>query len=124
MRLAQDPGLDAGVTRAAGVERRSVGGPCPNIGRLLSENIINGANAAFFSRRSEEFGLAQVRWCIDVAAVHDRMRRRIDVLTEMHRDKLQASCAELHDSAGREPGRCCPATGLNVDNILAAAGNT
>jgi hypothetical protein len=67
------------------------------------------------SPKATEFGIAQVGWCIDVPAVHDRMRRRIHVLTEMHRDTLQASCVELHDSAGRKECRCCPATGLDGD---------
>ena len=73
------------------------------------------AKAASFSRRIEEFGISKVGWCIDMATVHDRMRRMSDGLTEMHLGKLQATCAKFHDKAGREPCRWCPATDLNGD---------
>jgi pyruvate/2-oxoglutarate dehydrogenase complex dihydrolipoamide dehydrogenase (E3) component len=107
--------------RAAVIERRSLGVPCLNISCLPNMNIIHKAKAASCSRRAEEFGISQVGWCIDMAAVHDHMRRVSDRLTEMHLGKLQAACAERHDKAVRELCRCCPVAGLNGDNKLAAA---
>ena len=95
--------------------------PSLNIACLPSKNIIHGAKAASFSRRTEEFGISQIGWCIDMAAVHDRMRRMSGGLTEMHLGKLQATCAELHDRAGRDLCRCCPVTRLNGDQHVGSS---
>ena len=87
--------------RAGRGRREGRGGvPCLNIACLPSKHIIHGAKAASFSRRTEEFGISQVGWCVNMAAVHDRMRRMSDRLTEIHLDKLQATYAEIYDRAG------------------------
>ena len=54
-------------------------------------------------------------WCIDLAAMHDRRRRMIDGLMELHRGKLQARGGELPGGAGRERRRCLQATGLEEE---------
>src|SRR6266480_1404945 len=57
--------------KVAVVERRYVGGSCPNIACLPSKNVIHSANVASYFRRSEEFGLAKDGWRIDMAGVRD-----------------------------------------------------
>src|SRR6266446_1286291 len=42
--------------RTAVVERKYVGGACPNIACLPSKNVIHSAKVASYFRRSEEFG--------------------------------------------------------------------
>ena len=42
--------------RAAVIERKYIGGSCPNIACLPSKNIIHTAKVASYFRRSEEFG--------------------------------------------------------------------
>ena len=44
--------------RVAMIERKYVGGSCPNIACLPSKNIIHTAQVASYVRRSEEFGIA------------------------------------------------------------------
>ena len=101
--------------RVAVIERRSLGGSCPNIACLPNKNVIHSAKVASFSRRIEESGISRVGWGIDIATVHDRRRRMIDGLMEMHHGKLQAGGTELHGRAGRELRKCWHATGLEDD---------
>jgi pyruvate/2-oxoglutarate dehydrogenase complex dihydrolipoamide dehydrogenase (E3) component len=44
--------------RVAVIERRYVGGSCPNIACLPSKNVIHGAKVASYFRRGAEFGIA------------------------------------------------------------------
>jgi len=43
--------------RVAAIERKYVGGACPNIACLPSMNIIHTAQVAHYVRNSEEFGI-------------------------------------------------------------------
>jgi len=43
--------------RVAVVERRYIGGSCPNIACLPSKNVIHSAKVASYFRRSQEFGI-------------------------------------------------------------------
>src|ERR1700732_4713903 len=43
--------------RVAVVDRKYIGGSCPNIACLPSKNIIHSAKVASYFRRSEEFGI-------------------------------------------------------------------
>src|SRR5262249_3834095 len=56
------------------VERRYVGGSCPNIACLPSKNVIHAAKVADFFRRGAEFGIANGGWKVEMAAVRDRKR--------------------------------------------------
>jgi pyruvate/2-oxoglutarate dehydrogenase complex dihydrolipoamide dehydrogenase (E3) component len=42
--------------RIAVVDRKYIGGSCPNIACLPSKNVIHSAKVASYFRRSEEFG--------------------------------------------------------------------
>ena len=87
--------------RTAVVERRYVGGSCPNIACLPSKNVIHGAKVADYFRRGAEFGIANGDWKVDMAAVRDRKRRMVDGLVEMHLAKYRESGAELVMGQGR-----------------------
>ena len=87
--------------RAAVVERRYVGGSCPNIACLPSKNVIHGAKVADYFRRGAEFGVSGGDWKVDMAAVRDRKRRMVDGLVEMHLAKYRESGAELVMGSGR-----------------------
>jgi pyruvate/2-oxoglutarate dehydrogenase complex dihydrolipoamide dehydrogenase (E3) component len=87
--------------RTAVVERRYVGGSCPNIACLPSKNVIHGAKVADYFRRGAEFGIAGGDWKVDMAAVRDRKRRMVDGLVEMHLAKYRESGAELVMGSGR-----------------------
>src|SRR5271169_1460576 len=81
--------------RVAVIERRYIGGSCPNIACLPSKNIIHAAKVASYFRRSEEFGILHGDWSIDMAAVRERKRKMVAGLVDMHLDIYQKSGAKL-----------------------------
>jgi pyruvate/2-oxoglutarate dehydrogenase complex dihydrolipoamide dehydrogenase (E3) component len=87
--------------RVAVIERKYLGGSCPNIACLPSKNVIHSAKVASYFRRSEEFGIAKEGWKIDMSAVRARKRKMVDGLMEMHRAKFKASGAEIVMGNGR-----------------------
>ncbi len=87
--------------RTAVVERRYVGGSCPNIACLPSKNVIHSAKVADYFRRGAEFGITNGDWKVDMAAVRDRKRRMVEGLVEMHLAKYRESGAELVMGHGR-----------------------
>ncbi len=96
--------LAAQGRRTAVVERRYVGGSCPNIACLPSKNVIQGAKVASYFRRGAEFGVIPGDWKVDMPAVRDRKRKMVDGLVAMHREKFAASGAELVMGQGRFVG--------------------
>jgi pyruvate/2-oxoglutarate dehydrogenase complex dihydrolipoamide dehydrogenase (E3) component len=87
--------------KTAVIERKYVGGSCPNIACLPSKNVIHSAKVADYFRRGAEFGIVADRWNLNMAAVRDRKRKMVDGLVAMHRQKYQASGAELIMGSGR-----------------------
>ncbi len=87
--------------RVAVIERRDVGGSCPNIACLPSKNVIHSARVASDFRRGDEFGIVAGEWKLDMTAVRDRKRKMVDGLVELHLQKYRASGAELVMGNGR-----------------------
>jgi pyruvate/2-oxoglutarate dehydrogenase complex dihydrolipoamide dehydrogenase (E3) component len=86
--------------RVAVVERRYVGGSCPNVACLPSKNLIHSAKVASYLRRGREFGAPAAVGPIDMAAVRDRKRKMVDGLIALHLQKYRASGAELLMGSG------------------------
>src|SRR5882762_2582456 len=63
--------------RVAVIERKYIGGSCPNIACLPSKNIIHGAKVASYVRHSEEFGIVRENFKVDMSAVRGRKRRMV-----------------------------------------------
>src|ERR1700724_1510924 len=57
--------------RVAAIDRKYVGGSCPNIACLPSKNIIQSAKIASYFQRSEEFGITKDNFKINMSAVRD-----------------------------------------------------
>jgi pyruvate/2-oxoglutarate dehydrogenase complex dihydrolipoamide dehydrogenase (E3) component len=85
--------LAARGKKVAVVERKYVGGSCPNIACLPSKNVVHSAKIATYLR---EFGGR-----IDMTTVRDRKRRMVDGLVEAHLQRYRASGAELVMGSGR-----------------------
>ena len=81
--------------RTAVVERRYVGGSCPNIACLPTKNVIQSAKVADFVRHDRDFGSGTAPASLEMAEVRARKRRMVDGLVSMHIDKYKASGAEL-----------------------------
>src|SRR5215471_16124680 len=90
--------------RTAVVERRYVGGSCPNIACLPSKNVIHGAKVADYFRRGAEFGIAHGDWKVEMPAVRDRKRKMVDGLVAVNVNAYRESGAELVKRQGRFVG--------------------
>jgi pyruvate/2-oxoglutarate dehydrogenase complex dihydrolipoamide dehydrogenase (E3) component len=83
------------------IERRYIGGSCPNIACLPSKNIIHSAKVASYFFRSEEFGISKEETRIDMRKVRDRKRKMVDGLVEMHLGLFRTSGTELIIGSGK-----------------------
>jgi pyruvate/2-oxoglutarate dehydrogenase complex dihydrolipoamide dehydrogenase (E3) component len=87
--------------RTGVIERRYIGGSCPNIACLPSKNIIHSAKVATYFRSSDEFGITKDNWTIQMSGVRDRKRKMVDTLVKVHLDRYRTSGAELIMGEGR-----------------------
>ena len=87
--------------RVAAIDRKYVGGSCPNIACLPSKNIIHSAKVASYFRRSEEFGIAKRDFTVDMSAVRDRKRRMVSSWNNVYLDNYKKSGAEFILGSGR-----------------------
>jgi pyruvate/2-oxoglutarate dehydrogenase complex dihydrolipoamide dehydrogenase (E3) component len=87
--------------RAVVVERRWIGGSCPNINCLPSKNEIWSAKVVDLARRAGEFGAMTGPITIDITRVRQRKRDMVDGLIAMHLQNYKASGAELIMGSGR-----------------------
>jgi pyruvate/2-oxoglutarate dehydrogenase complex dihydrolipoamide dehydrogenase (E3) component len=110
--------------RTAVVERRYVGGSCPNIACLPSKNVIHGAKVASYFRRGAEFGIANGDWKIDMASVRDRKRKMVEGLVALHLQKYRESGAELVMGHGRFVAPRTVEVALNAGGTRTLRGQT
>ena len=87
--------------KTAVIERKYVGGACPNIACLPSKNIIHSAKVASYFRRSEEFGITKQGWKINMPAVRQRKRKMVTCLVDLNLELYKKSGAELIMGSGR-----------------------
>ena len=90
--------------KTAVIERKYVGGACPNIACLPSKNIIHSAKVASYFFRSSEFGISKDNVRIDMATVRQRKRNMVQGLVDLHLANYKASGAELIMGSGRFTG--------------------
>ena len=77
------------------VDRKYIGGSCPNIACLPSKNIIHSAKVASYFRRSKEFGIAHDGFTIDMSGVRDRKRKMVTGLNDMYLENYRNTGAEF-----------------------------
>jgi pyruvate/2-oxoglutarate dehydrogenase complex dihydrolipoamide dehydrogenase (E3) component len=87
--------------RTAVVERRWVGGACPNIACMPSKNEIRSAEVAHQARRAAEFGAMTGPVKVDMAIVRRRKRDMVEAQVAAHLKNYKASGAELIMGNGR-----------------------
>jgi pyruvate/2-oxoglutarate dehydrogenase complex dihydrolipoamide dehydrogenase (E3) component len=88
--------------RTAVVERRWIGGSCPNIACLPSKNEIWSARIAHLARHAAQFG-AMITGPVrtDMAKVRQRKREMVDREIALHLQNYKSSGAELILGSGR-----------------------
>jgi pyruvate/2-oxoglutarate dehydrogenase complex dihydrolipoamide dehydrogenase (E3) component len=87
--------------RVAVVERRWIGGSCPNINCLPSKNEIWSAKVADLVHHAAQVGIVTGPVGIDMAKVRQRKREMVEGLIALHLDIFQKSGAELIMGEGR-----------------------
>ena len=90
--------------RTANVERRYVGGSCPNIARMPSKNEMWSARMAHIARHAGDFGTSTGPVSTDVAAVRARKRTMVEREVAFHLGQYEASGAELIMGSARFTG--------------------
>ncbi|AXC15827.1 PF00070 family, FAD-dependent NAD(P)-disulfide oxidoreductase [Acidisarcina polymorpha] len=81
--------------RVALVERRYIGGSCPNIACLPSKNIVHSAKVAWYAQRLNEFGMNLPSPGIDMTVVRDRKRAMVNGLVDVHNKRFAANHVEF-----------------------------
>jgi len=81
--------------RTVVVERRWIGGSCPNVNCLPSKNEVWSAKVATLVKHAAEFGMVTGAAVIDMGRVRERKRHMVDGLIAMHLERYKASGAEL-----------------------------
>src|SRR5215475_3311703 len=87
--------------RVAVIERKYIGGSCPNIACLPSKNIIHSAKVASYFRRSKEFGITHDGFTINMAEVRERKRRMVRGLNDLYMENYRDTGAEFILGTGR-----------------------
>jgi pyruvate/2-oxoglutarate dehydrogenase complex dihydrolipoamide dehydrogenase (E3) component len=87
--------------QTAVVERRWIGGSCPNIACMPSKNEISSAKVAHFARHGAEFGTKVSSIAVDMATVRRRKREMVERQVAKHLENYKASGAELIMGSGR-----------------------
>src|SRR6266478_6290647 len=87
--------------RTAVVERKLIGGSCPNTNCLPSKNEIWSAKVADLVHHADRFGMVTGPVATDMKKVLARKRDMVDGLIAMHLDQYKASGAELIMGSGR-----------------------
>src|SRR5205823_108935 len=100
----QVPGVAHGAKagrRTVVVERRWIGGSCPNVNCLPSKNEVWSAKVATLVKHAAEFGMVTGSAAIEMVRVRERKRHMVDGLIAMHLERYKASGAELVMGTGR-----------------------
>src|SRR5271154_7182152 len=87
--------------RTAMVERKWLGGSCPNIACLPSKNVIYSSRVASLARRGAEFGLEIEHLRINMAGVQRRKRKMVEEEHQFHAKRTADAGIELIMGEGR-----------------------
>src|SRR6266567_4293229 len=87
--------------KTAAIERKYVGGSCPNIACLPSKNVIHSAKVASYFCRSEEFGIAKTDFTVDMRVVRERKRRMVSAWNDVYLENYKKAGAEFILGSGR-----------------------
>ena len=90
--------------RVAVIERKYIGGSCPNIACLPSKNILHSARVASYFRRGKEFGMVTTGFRVEMPAVRSRKRTMVSSLNDVYLDAFKQTGAEFILGSGRFVG--------------------
>lgn len=90
--------------RVAVIERKYIGGSCPNIACLPTKKVIHNSKVVSYFRRAQEFGIALDNFRVDMPAVRARKRAMVSSLNNVYRDNFNRTGAEFIFGTGRFVG--------------------
>ncbi|WP_158790451.1 NAD(P)/FAD-dependent oxidoreductase [Granulicella sp. L60] len=90
--------------KTALVERRYIGGSCPNIACLPTKNFVHSAKVVHTATQLESYGMHKADSAIDITAIRGRKRAMVDGLVAMHQERFAKSGAELILGEGKFVG--------------------
>ena len=93
--------LGSSGKRTVVIERKFIGGNCPNVACLPSKNVIQSAKVASYFQRGKEFGMLTDKWTVSMPGVRARKREMVDGLHQVHMDNFARSKAEIVMGEGR-----------------------
>ena len=99
--------------RTAVVERRWIGGSCPNIACMPTKNEISSARVAHLARHAAQYGTAAGPVAIDMGAVRKRKREMVE---------RQVAGETVHRQVMYDACRIAPLADLAVDKMPAEEG--
>jgi len=109
--------------RTAVVERRWIGGSCPNVNCMPSKNEVWSAKVAHLLSHAREFGMVTGSVAVDMATVRQRKRAMVDGQIALHRQEYETSGTELIMGAGRFVGPKTLEVRLNDGGTRVLAGD-
>jgi pyruvate/2-oxoglutarate dehydrogenase complex dihydrolipoamide dehydrogenase (E3) component/pimeloyl-ACP methyl ester carboxylesterase len=104
------------------VERRWIGGSCPNINCLPSKNEIWSAKVADLVHHAGDFGLKTGPVSFDASAMRNRKREMVKGLVAIHLEKYKSSGAELVMGSAKFTGPKTVEVQLNDGGVRTIAG--
>lgn len=87
--------------KVAVIDRRYIGGSCPNIACLPSKNVIHSAKVASYFHRANEFGIVHDGFKINMSGVRARKRKMVSGMNEMYLENYRKTGAEFILGTGR-----------------------
>jgi pyruvate/2-oxoglutarate dehydrogenase complex dihydrolipoamide dehydrogenase (E3) component len=109
--------------RTAVVERKWIGGSCPNVNCLPSKNEVWSAKIADLVHHAAKFGMVTGPTAIDMGRVRQRKRDMVEGLIATHLELYKASGAELIMGVGRFVGPKALEVQLNDGGTRVLAGD-
>ncbi len=109
--------------RTASVERRWIGGSCPNIACMPSKNEVWSARIAHLTRHAAQFGTITGPVTTDMAKVRQRKRDMVNREIALHLENYKTSGAELIMGDARFVGPKTLEVGLNDGGRRVLAGD-
>ena len=107
--------------RCAVIERRWLGGSCPNVACLPSKSFVHSANVVHDAKHGNSYGIRDADESVEMVAVRGRKRDMVDGLMDMHAGRFKDFGVELIWGEGKFVGKkSIEVTGESGKRVLTA----
>jgi len=107
--------------RCAVIERRWLGGSCPNVACLPSKNFVHSANVVYDAKHGHSFGVQDSEDMVAMTAVRERKRDMVKGLMDMHAGRFKDFGVDLIWGEGKFVGnKSVEVTGEDGKRVLTA----